>query len=199
MILVDVQDDDLARALERAAMDADSPQAAFAEIKRSWERSVRANFRAGGRPKKWPNKRDGSRSTLQRSGRLQASIRGRTLKDGVQIGSRAKHARLHQDGGEVRARRRRYLSIPLPDTPKTMAAAGAGALFRRYPDRAFTLFKNGKGTVLLAPPDGEGAPKAMFILRRKVTVKPRPFLLAQPEDLREWEQILLRHATGGLA
>ena len=197
MIHLDIQDADVARAIEVALSRAESPRAAFDELGGAWLSSVDRNFREGGRPQRWNRRSGGGRSTLQQSRRLQRSISARTLIDGVQVGTRSKYGRIQQEGGTIRPRRRKFLSIPLPDTAKALAAGGAGVAFRRYPGRVFTIWKGGdKGTVMLKSSKRSDDAKPIFVLRKRVKLPARPFLLAHAEDLQEFTEILLRHATG---
>jgi len=195
-IRVDVDDSAAVDALEQLIRRARDPKGALTTAGVIGLRSVQKNFDVGGRPTKWKGKRDGSASHLQRSGRLQRSIRYQLTADGVKWGTRQRHARLHQEGGTIRPKSKKFLSIPLDD--KRIFEAGAGAFFRRYPDRVFATFDGAKGTVFLkdSPDDETGRP--IFVLRRKVEMPARPFLLLQNEDLNAIVITFETHLAAGL-
>jgi phage gpG-like protein len=190
---------------DRAALDAlgellaraRNPRSALVAAGLIGLRSVQRNFDVGGRPTRWKQKTSGERSHLQRSGRLQRSVRYQVLANGIKWGTRQRHAALHHFGGTIRPKRAKYLSIPIGDDRRL--AVGAGAFFRRYPDRVFSVFKDGaRGTVFIKDsPDSEDA-KPIFVLRRKVTLPARPFLLLQDEDHARIVDMFESHLAGGL-
>ena len=190
MTLDDAQAQEL---LDRLLRTSERPQEALHGIAGQWRSSVAKNFRAGGRPRKWAARSDGSPATLSRTSRLQRCVGTRVLRAGVKIGTRVRQARLMQEGGTVRPRRRRYLSIPVTDQRRLQA--GAGALFRRYPDRVYSTFPDGgaKGYVFIKPSPDADEGELVFVLVRKVTVPARPFLMAHDEDINAWIDILETH------
>lgn len=198
MILLDVDDRALQDQLAIVLARAEAPVRAFRRIGAAWEASVDRNFTAGGRPKKWARTGRGDASRLQGTGRLRRSVRSRVLRDGVKVGTGVRHARLHQEGGVIKPRRRRMLSIPVDGTPKSVGQAGAGALFRRYPKRVYATYNERGGAVFIKRRPGDKAGELMFVLRRRVKVAARPFLLAHPEDVATFRRILDGEITGPL-
>lgn len=168
-------------------------------------RSVMKNFRAQGRPNKWrplsplsvANRRaEGSyrgAAILQRYGDLRQSVgvdssRPDILeisKTQMKFGTRLIKAPLLHFGGTVRAKGGKSLTIPLP---------GVTGRARDY-ENTFTLKKTGsgdseyKGVMMQKQEDGTLRP--LFLLRRSVTIKPRPFLLFQDEDIETLGEYLL--------
>ena len=80
-------------------------------------RSIRENFRVGGRPERWaplrpatPKAKAPKAKPLIDTGRLMGSITFRATKDRLAVGSNVIYARIHQLGG--RAGRRHAVTIP---------------------------------------------------------------------------------------
>jgi hypothetical protein len=140
----------------------------------------------------------GGSSTTQlnvRSGRLRASIAGsvRDMKSLVRVevtaGGRSPHpdqlkrdttrnpgvasyARMHEEGGIIRPKRAKMLSIPIHKSLFT----GAGVLRDARGPRAvpnLTFVRSLKGAFLLS---NKFTGEPWFLLKRQVTIKPRPFL-----------------------
>lgn len=148
--------------------------------------SIPLNFRAGGRPEKWPAVRRGGQP-LRKTGGLQDSIshrilRGRTLA----IGTARKGARLHHYGGKVRPKRAKALAIPVDESVKASP--------RRYKN-TFVLHQDDSGDNigLIVQKVGKDKIRPLFALRAKATIKARPFLVWHREDLGHAGDVILRH------
>ena len=101
--------------------------------------SVATNFERGGRPRKWKrsfNSKITGKKTLQDTGILKGSVVYNVKdKNKLLIGSNKKYARIHQEGGVIRARKAPFLTFKLAD-----------GTFRRVkrvkiPKREFVLFQ----------------------------------------------------------
>ena len=59
---------------------------------------VHQNFDEGGRPGKWPDKKDGSQSFLQDTGALKDSVDATRRHDGVEVGYGLDYGQFHRTG-----------------------------------------------------------------------------------------------------
>lgn len=94
---------DLTRKLRRAQHRARHLGPAFRMIGREAIKSIRKNFTASGRPKKWPRRKPGSgrHKLLLLSRSLRESIKAQVFGDGVEIGSELVYAATHQYGRDA--------------------------------------------------------------------------------------------------
>ena len=127
--LIEFRSDELRRALQRAQRRCHNMTPAWAQVGEHMLVSVDDNFAAEGRPTKWQvwssatleskmggrgktytkkgalrvkaNKRLNSDNILTDSGRLRNSITYRADSGGVQVGTNAKYAAIHQFGGKA--------------------------------------------------------------------------------------------------
>lgn len=150
---------------------------------------VRKRFQTGTAPdgRRWkPLARprvSGGALPLLDTGVLRNSYQTRVEADGASVGSVLPQARLHQFGGVVRAKRAKFLSLPL-----TLLAKRAGSP-RRFPaELKFRPFGTGKPGGVLYQKAG-GRPVDHYLLVPEVTVPARPVLGASAEDLRRIDQI----------
>jgi len=194
--IMEIDDRDLRKQLGALLARGQDMKPALREIGEDWVTSVKANLSAGGRPRKWPKTSAGDTSRLIRTRRLYRSFTARASSDDVMVGTKVRYARLMHFGGVVRPRRSRYLAIPIGQRRELQA--GARAFIRRQPKGSiFMTFKSGgRGTIFRR---GANGVEAVFALRRKVKLPPRPFLMAQRQDIANFHRILGRHLLGGLA
>lgn len=185
-------------ALERVLARVDRPREVLDDIGQQWVARTHDRFERGGYPQKWKKKRDGSASHLRDRGHLERSVHASPGRGTVTLGTQDRKAAAHQLGLTIRPRRRRYLSIPLKKGRQYQA--GAGAFFRRYPGRVFSYFDSPtKGTVMMTHPGSSKKAEPIFVLRRKVKMPKRPFLLATAEDRRAFVVTLESYLTGPLS
>jgi len=79
-----------------------------------------------------------------------------------------KYARLQQFGGEVRPKKKRYLTVPI-----NKAAEG-----RRAKEFENTFIRDG----VIYQRTGRRSVRALFALKKRVYIQPRPFFVIRPED-----------------
>lgn len=131
------------------------------------------------RPLKFKRPRGGTRP-LQDTGRLMASITGRSSPTEVVVGTAHPAAALQQHGGVVRPKKGKFLAIPL-----TKEAQRAGSPRRMKGSTRMPLFARRV----------DGQLVGHFLLCKKVTVPPRPFLGLSRECEKVIAAILLDAAT----
>lgn len=136
---------------------------------------TRRRFSTGTAPdgKRWKAIRrrvNGGDKPLLDTGVLRASVQARPTATGAVVFSTLPYAALHQFGGTVRAKRAKYLALPL-----TREAKRAGSPRRFKVPLKFRPFRRrGTGGVLYS---GAGAAKAdQYLLVREVEIPARPFL-----------------------
>jgi len=132
------------------------------------ERSVKKNFRDGGRPKMWKKSlraADEDGQTLVDTGRLRASIRWGQLvgNDGIVIGTPVEYAEQHQEGFRG--------LVALPARSRTV--------------KRFFTTKSGKESKRRRSETVTTAAST-----RRVNIPKRPFLLVQKEDVDGIEVLL---------
>jgi phage gpG-like protein len=131
------------------------------------------------RPLKFKRPRGGDKPLLD-TGRLMASITGRSSPTEIVVGTAHPAAPLHQFGGVVRPKKGKYLAIPL-----TKEAQRAGSPRRLKGSKSVPLFAR----------KVEGKWVGHFLLARKAVVPARPFLGLSRECERAVAAILLEAAT----
>lgn len=181
-----VDDDEVQRLLRHLKNGSTDMTPALQRIGRYMVKSsIALNFRDGGRPDKWqPTKRGGQ--PLRDTGRLQGSIAALVIRSTeLRIGTSYRGARLHQQGGIVKPVRARALAIPLP---------GVRMSPRRYA-HTFLLKTNASGDRIgaIAQKKGKKGVRILFVLRSRVQMPARPFLVWQPEDIMHVQRVLLDH------
>lgn len=163
------------------------------------KRSVTANFRVGGRPRKWvahsgwTKKARGktlgghalSQPILQASGKLYQSLGtiNEIRRDTFRWGTNLKYAAIHHYGGTVRPKGHPYLTLPFP---------GVTGKARDYNN---TFFAKG----VLFQKTGNRMYKPLFLLKREVTIPSRPFMFWQDQDVKElsdWAAVFLFNPQG---
>ncbi len=179
-IQTEVHDEAVQDAFRRVVARVENPREALDDLGQQWVTRTHHRFDVGGDPDRWKRKRDGSASHLRGRGDLEHSIHHRVSRKSVSIGTRHRSAAKLQEGGVIRPRRRRFLSIPLKD--QRQYQAGAGAIFRRYPGRVFSYFPDPSHGVVMRTYGGSRKAEPIFALVRKVELPARPFLLATRED-----------------
>ena len=169
------------------------------EIKRyayGWQRKVsKGNIGPGGKTRRGGKRLHNRTGALRRSVRVK-HYRGRTV---MMVGGRnAPHAVLQELGGTVRPRRRKYLTVPLPNA-LTASGAQSGKYRIREKDGKFvtdagpTFVMRSKRGNLLIGVRRKNRKKVvlsrdlLYVLKREVTVPPR---------LRAWETARLDSEVG---
>lgn len=165
--------DRLNRRLQAIRTRGENPRQPLEEIGGLMVRSIRRNFREGGRPKKWPkSQRAGERrSTLVKSGHLMRSVHPRVEARRVLIGPNRDYARIHQFGGRIRPKPpKKFLTIPI-----NPAARG-----KRARDFRNTFIPRGKRVIMQKT--GPDSVRPLFALVRSVRIPERKYLMFQRED-----------------
>lgn len=84
------------------------------------------------------------------------------------------YAGIHEFGGVIRPRRRKFLTIPLPAAKTAAGVARGGA--RDFPN---TFVRRGpSGNLIIYQKRPKGPPEPLFLLKREVRIPPRLNLLA---------------------
>lgn len=148
--------DRLNRRLQAIRSRAVSPRQPLEEIGGLMVRSVRRNFREGGRPKKWPkSQRAGERrSTLVKDEHLMRSVHAKVEATRVLIGPHREYARIHQygskglRGGVIKqtptAKQRKYfwaMYYKHGHDPKWKASAMSKQIRIKIPARPYLVFQ----------------------------------------------------------
>ncbi len=131
------------------------------------------------RPLRFKRPRGGDRP-LQDTGRLMASITGKSSPTEIVVGTAHPSAGLHQFGGVVKPKKGKYLAIPL-----TKEAQRAGSPRRMKGSKKVPLFARRV----------EGQLVGHFLLVKKAVIPARPFLGISKEAERVVAAILLDAAT----
>lgn len=151
----------------------------FTKLAADLQRSIKKNFRMGGRPK-WPISRrvqnDGGRITLNKSAALVNSIFRRNTNDEAVVFTRNPYAAIHQFGGVIRPKNAKALTIPI-------APEAEGKRASDFPRKqTLLLLREGKAPlIVLKMPDNTIKP--LFVLLKSVRIPARPFMEPPPEDL----------------
>jgi len=155
-------------------------------------RSIRKNFRVGGRPKKWkPSRRKlTGHKTLINTTALMRSISARPEKDKLTIGTNKIYAPLMHYGGTVRAKNAKFLTIPIGLTPLQMRQGLRARDFKN------TFIAKSRFSSLIIFQKEAGGVKPLFLLKPSVRIVPRPFLMLQKRDKNEFSAIYLNYILG---
>jgi hypothetical protein len=126
----------------------------------------------------------------KRSGYLQKTISSVTVnhKDniedvigsGVRSGERAPYADILEDGGDIRPVKSAWLTIPLA-AALTRAGVMKYPTARMYPNT--WMSRDGMGRPIIMQKVGKTKAQALFILRKKVTIKPHHYLTRTLEQM----------------
>lgn len=144
-------------------------------VGRYLRRQTRLNFERGGRPERWKESHRAAREhgkTLTDTGRLAMSITHVAGEDFVIVGTNIDYAAIHQFGGVIRPKKAKALTVPISDIAKGRRASEFQDLF--------VLKREGKPPLLVRRKGKEGI-EPMYVLMKKVTIPPRPFLVWLPE------------------
>jgi phage virion morphogenesis protein len=180
--------DRLNRRLQAIRSRAVSARQPLEEIGGLMVRSVRKNFREGGRPKKWAkSKRAGEgRSTLVQSGHLMRSVHAKVEARRVLIGPNRVYGRIHQFGGVIRPKPpRKFLTVPINPVAQ-------GKRARDFQD---TFIPRGKRVIMQKT--GPNSVRPLFALVRSVRIPARRYLVFQREDRRRAARIFVDWALRG--
>lgn len=146
-------------------------------------RSVRKNFRASGRPRRWkPSRRveSGHKTLIGSSRSLMTSVNKKVTKSRISVGTNDIRAKLLNYGGKVRAKNAKYLTIPAEGMTPNERRLGLRA--RDFENTFFHESANGK--LFLMQNMGQGKkPRALFLLVKQMTMPARPFILFQKQDV----------------
>lgn len=168
---------DAARGFEALAKELGNPEKLLypvvrKELQRFLDNVVEALARRHGNP--YPTGTTGN-SLSSRSGRLVESIKQNSLIKGDNLDNLVAefggifYARIHEYGGTIKARRAKYLTIPLPDalnadgTPKKASARDWGKTF---------IIQSKKGNLLIVRREGKNL-TPLYVLKPSVYIAPR--------------------------
>ena len=179
-----VQSDNVRLALESAPRIVNSEVVnSMREIGVGWERSVKQRFKGGGKGA------SGGKDLYSRTGALRRSVRfklnrgARTLH--MLVGDAATpYANIQEDGGTVRPKRKKFLTIPL-DNAKTASGALSGSYKIRRDGRGFKtdkgptfIYKSKAGNLIVAVKRNNRKKidlrrDSLYVLKKSVTIKAR--------------------------
>jgi len=119
----------------------------------------------------------------RRTGRLAQSIGSKTVFEsggiltqvgsGVRTGKRVAYANILETGGTIRAKNRKYLTVPLPGA-LTPAGATRYPSARQYPNTFVRRNKN--GNLIIYEKRGKKSIRPLFVLKRQVTIPAKKYL-----------------------
>ena len=113
MIRITADDHEIQAALQDLRHKLGDAREAMDEIGELVKLSIKRNFEAEGRPKRWPKsaraKAEGGQ-TLSDTGRLRNSFTHRAGPFAVEIGTNVQYAAIHHFGGVIRAKRAKALA-----------------------------------------------------------------------------------------
>jgi len=142
-------------------------------------RSIVRNFHAGGRPKKWKKSMRANLfggTVLINSGELKRSINPSATKSSVIIGTNKPYAAIQHFGGTITPKSKQYLTIPIGLSRQEQRQG------KRAKDFSDTFIaRSGAGNLIIFQ-NVETGIKPLFLLRKSVTIPPRPFMVIQEED-----------------
>ena len=180
----------LNEAINKMASRTSDMTVPFKNINQLMIGSTRKNFAVGGRPKKWPVsirvKKQGGK-TLRKTSKLMNSIHGIPEKDKLTILTNDRSAKIHQFGGEVKAKNVKFLTIPL-------VPEASGKRAREFSNTFF--HKDDSGNMFIMQQTGEETVRALYLLRKSVRIPKRTFLLFQDEDIQRSERIIANYTLG---
>jgi phage gpG-like protein len=139
----------------------------------------------------------GNSKPLQDSGALMGSIAHHVEGDRAVVGTTHVAARLLHYGGEVRAKKTKFLAIPAGRetrafmrqyglTPRSCIEGMEAAGYQVWVAKSVIMARKGK----------TGKPHALFLLRRSVTVPARPFLTLGDQGRAVLERMVARRVFG---
>jgi len=119
-----------------------------------------------------------------RSGRLRSSITGTARMIDRQIvgtvGTKTPYSRIHEFGGEIRPKKGRYLTVPLP-AAKTSAGVVRGRA-RDFKDTFLFRSKAGNLIIMGKPTPGALEVEPLFILKEVVNIPKRSYLVSSVKE-----------------
>jgi len=192
MIILQCKPETVLRALRDATRPVVNPEPLFTALASDLERSVRKNFRAGGRPLKWQVSRWGmqeGRKTLIRRGLLLNSISRRHTGKEATVFTNNPYARIHEFGGVILPKRAKALTVPLSPLAE---GKRAGDFDRK---QTFLLKRDGKAPVIMLKQE-QGEPIALFVLLKSVRIPARPFMEPPASDLQVMKERVERFVAG---
>jgi|TARA_Y100000289_G_C3908311_1_gene143186 phage gpG-like protein len=165
---------------------ADLTPAEFAEIMRRSSKGTiiktlnRFAIKKAARAESYAKREAGSVLNV-RSGRLRASISAKAVSEGrstvgilLQAGGRSKgvsYARIHEDGGEIKPKTSKFLTIPVHDSLTTGSGVARYASARDVPGLAFAQSRKGQ-PLLVHQVTGE----VFYLLKKRIRIKKRPYM-----------------------
>ena len=139
----------------------------------------------------------GNAKPLQDSGALMASFAHRVESGRAIVGTNRPGARLLHYGGEVTAKKSKFLAIPAGRetrtfmrqyglTPRACISGMKAAGYQIWFAKSVVMARKGK----------TGKPRALFILRRSVRIPARPFMALGPDGRAVLERMVARRVFG---
>lgn len=199
MFVLRINPDDVRSTVEHITGPAKDFGPLMTKLAADLERTVRRNFKEGGRPRWLVSRRvkDYGGQTLIREGLLLNSIkRTRTGYEAI-VFTRSPYAAIHQFGGVIRPVHAKALTIPIDKRSMGKRARD----FDR--DRTFIMSEKthpakmaGKPPlIMLKPENPEDEVIALFVLLSKVTIQARDFMTPPPQDIEKYERRIRDYLT----
>lgn len=115
-----------------------------------------------------------------RTGTLKRSITYQVAVDGysARVGTNVVYARAHEFGAVIKPKNAKFLTIPIGQYRVQSRTARIRSA-RQVKDLVYIPRKNGEFGGMLGRPKGRGKARSiepLFLLRKRVTIPPRPFL-----------------------
>lgn len=153
---------------------------------------IRKNIRTEGRGEWDKSKLAQARGgqTLRQTGRLYNSF-DYNIEDGnrLDVGTNLMYARMMREGGEIRPRNAKFLTIPVHKLSYRKRASDFAGRTR------VELYPSGKGMIFLKRERAEDIP--LFALVKKVTIPGWDYMKIYQEDIDRISKIVARYVTSG--
>lgn len=143
-----------------------------------WDRAMIKRLKSGSTEpgvRKPPNKptgfRGGDLARSLTSGVVKEGpvIEGKKLAFGSRMPGRFNYAKVQEEGGVITPKNKKYLAIPLPDAWRGRSSVEPPRFFAD----AFVQRNPKSGKLFIIKEDGRGGFLFLFLLAKKVTIKPR--------------------------
>lgn len=134
----------------------------------------------------------GGGKTLMDNGNLVNSIENKYDNDKAVIGSAIEYAKIHNEGGTIRAKGKK-LCIPMTKDMKKMSQfKGVGKTLDTLRSSGWSIF-NGKSSIMGVKKGSKEKPVVLFALKDSVKIPKREYLYVSDEDEKVIRSLALNH------
>ncbi len=148
---------------------------------------TKLNFRKQQTPEGAGWKKSNSGQTLRKTSALMHSIASGYGENFAMVGTNKIYARIHQEGGIIKPKNGRYLTIPLSAGARGKSAKEFDGLFSLRLDTGLYLVKN----------KGKNEIEFMYQLVKSVTIPKRPYMGVNKKMLDRYKKWLGEFTLGG--